>query len=82
MTTFAERIQNAGLERYDSVQGTVFKETAKGVLVSFQGCGECFTGFAYISATVGTAVLCSVRKIFLEDGFIILNVDSVLETAA
>lgn len=81
--TFAERIRNAGLEKWDSVKGIVSKETSKGVLVSFQnGYGELFTGFAYISASVGTAVMCSIRKIFLEDEFIILNVDSVLETAA
>lgn len=79
--TFSRK-EKAGVERCDTVNGIVSKETAKGVIVSFQNeCGECFTGFAYISAAIGTALMCSVRKIF-EDGFIILSVDSVLETAA
>ena len=81
--TFAEKIQESGLERWDSVEGTVFKETTKGALVSFSNdCGESFTGFAYTSLPIGSNVLCSIRKIFLEDEFIILSVDSVLEAAA
>ena len=78
--TFAEKIQESGLERWDCVEGTVFKETTKGALVSFSNeCGECFIGFAYTFLPVGANVLCSIRKIFLEDEFIILSVDSVLE---
>ena len=81
--TFAKKIQSSGLERWDSVEGTVFKETSKGALVSFSNeCGEHFTGFAYTSLPVGSNVLCSIRKIFLEDEFIILSVDSVLKVAA
>lgn len=81
--TFVEKIENSGFERWDSVEGTVFKETSKGALVSFSNeCGEHFIGFAYTSLPIGSNVLCSIRKIFLEDEFIILSVDSVLKAVA
>lgn len=74
--TFAEKIVKAGLERCDSIIGTVVRHTAKGVLISF---GD-FVGFAYTSLPVNTEVLCSVRKIYIENEFILLDIDSVFDS--
>ena len=73
--TFAERIQASGIERFDSVIGKVIKQTAKGALLSF---GD-FVGFAYTSLPINTQVLCSIRRIYIENEFILLDVDSVFD---
>lgn len=76
--TFAEKIQACGIERNDSVTGKVIRHTAKGSLLSL---GD-LVGFAYTWLPIDTQVLCSVRRIYIENEFILLDVDSVFNALA
>lgn len=67
------------IEKYDTVQATVIRQTANGILLSF---GRELVAFAHANLPVGSIVLATVRKIDYDRGFTLMSIDSVIGVAA
>lgn len=73
--TFKEQIENFQIEKNDMIRAEVIKETIKGALLAIN---ENLVAFAYTSLPIGAQVWATVKRVDVENEYITLSIDSVL----